>query len=178
MEKVQWNSIDKKQNGLKYSKNDKSSTLPRNTSGAQHFYPIKITTTWNALPSEVVSSRTCELFQKPLGQTLDTQMSELTGSNHWCRAQFKCVQTVVGQCFAGNGPNGLSYYYCSCNYYYYYYYISGSPFKLLYILKTNLKLQTTTIYSVNKETKCLYNLSCKNTHPYKIVNSLTILDSN
>ena len=29
MEKVQWNSIDKNQNGLKYSKNDKSSTLPR-----------------------------------------------------------------------------------------------------------------------------------------------------
>ena len=45
-------------------------------------------------------------------------MSELTGSNHRCRAQFKCVQTVVGQHFAGNGPNGLSYYY----YYYYYYY--------------------------------------------------------
>ena len=32
MEKVQWSSIDKKQNGLKYSKNDKSSTLPRETS--------------------------------------------------------------------------------------------------------------------------------------------------
>ena len=31
MEKVQWNSIDKKQNGLKYSKNDESSTLPRKT---------------------------------------------------------------------------------------------------------------------------------------------------
>ena len=30
MEKVQLNSIDKKRNGLKYSKNDKSSTLPRN----------------------------------------------------------------------------------------------------------------------------------------------------
>ena len=44
-------------------------------------------------------------------------MSELTGSNHRCRAQFKCLQTVVGQRFAGNGPNGLSY-----NYYYYYYY--------------------------------------------------------
>ena len=28
MEKVQWNSIDKKQNGVKYSKNDKSYTLP------------------------------------------------------------------------------------------------------------------------------------------------------
>ena len=29
MEKVQRNSINKKQNGLKQSKNDKSSTLPR-----------------------------------------------------------------------------------------------------------------------------------------------------
>ena len=29
MEKEQRNSINKKQNGLKYSKNDKSSTLPR-----------------------------------------------------------------------------------------------------------------------------------------------------
>ena len=29
MEKGEGNSIDKKQNGLKYSKNDKSSTLPR-----------------------------------------------------------------------------------------------------------------------------------------------------
>ena len=38
-------------------------------------------------------------------------MSELTGSNHRCRAQFKCVQTVVGQRLAGNGPNGLSNYY-------------------------------------------------------------------
>ena len=35
-----------------------------NTSVAQHFYPIKITTTRNALPNEVVSSRTvnCEHF--------------------------------------------------------------------------------------------------------------------
>ena len=33
-------------------------------------------------------------------------MSELTGSNHRRRAQFKCAQTVVGQRFAGNGPNG------------------------------------------------------------------------
>ena len=28
MENVQWNSIDKKQNGLEQSKNDESSTLP------------------------------------------------------------------------------------------------------------------------------------------------------
>ena len=33
-----------------------------NTSVAQHFYPIKIISTWNALPSEVVSSRNSELF--------------------------------------------------------------------------------------------------------------------
>ena len=39
-------------------------------------------------------------------------------SNHRCRAQFKCAQTVIGQRSAGNGPNGLSYDY----YYYYYYY--------------------------------------------------------
>ena len=32
MEKLQWNSIDKKQNGLKYSKNYKSFTLPRKES--------------------------------------------------------------------------------------------------------------------------------------------------
>ena len=38
-------------------------------------------------------------------------------SNHRCRAQFKCAQTVVGQRFAGNGPKGLSY----DDYYYYYY---------------------------------------------------------
>ena len=47
-------------------------------------------------------------------------MSKFTGSNHRCRAQFKCAQTVVGQRFAGNGPNDLSYYYY---YDYYYYYI-------------------------------------------------------
>ena len=44
-------------------------------------------------------------------------MFELTGSNHRSCAQFKDVQTVEGQHFAGSGPNGLSY-----NYYYYYYY--------------------------------------------------------
>ena len=32
MEKVQWNSIDKKQNGLKYSKNDKSSASVKQVS--------------------------------------------------------------------------------------------------------------------------------------------------
>ena len=37
-----------------------------NTSVAQHFYPIKITTTWNALPSEVVSSRTVNSFKNSL----------------------------------------------------------------------------------------------------------------
>ena len=37
-----------------------------NTSVAQHFYPIKITTTWNALPNEVVTSRTVNSFKNSL----------------------------------------------------------------------------------------------------------------
>ena len=44
------------------------------TSVAQHFYPIKITTTWNALPSEVVSSRTVNTFKN----SLDKQWAENT----------------------------------------------------------------------------------------------------
>ena len=36
------------------------------TSVAQHFNPIKITTTWFALPSEVVSSRTVNSFKNSL----------------------------------------------------------------------------------------------------------------
>ena len=34
-----------------------------NTSVAQHFYPIKITTTWNTIPNEVVTSRTVNSFE-------------------------------------------------------------------------------------------------------------------
>ena len=40
-----------------------------NTSVAQYFYPTKITTTWNALPNEIVTTRTVNSFKK-LGQTL------------------------------------------------------------------------------------------------------------
>ena len=84
-----------------------------NTAVTQHFYPIKITTTWNALPNEVVTSRTVNSFKNSLDKHWQKipQMSELTGSNHRCRAQFKCAQTVLGQRSAGNGPNGLSYDY-------------------------------------------------------------------
>ena len=39
-----------------------------NASVAQHFYPIKITLTWNALSSEVVSSRTVNPFKNSLGK--------------------------------------------------------------------------------------------------------------
>ena len=100
-----------------------------NTSVAQHFYPIKITTTWNALPNELLTSRTVNSFKNSLDKHWAEipQMSELTGSNHRCRAQFKCAETVIGQRSAGNGPNGLSYDY----YYYYYYYYYPSQ---LYIL--------------------------------------------
>ena len=58
-----------------------------NTSVAPHFYPIKITTTWNALPNEVVSSRTVNSFKNSLtntGQKL-TKIPKLTGSDHRCR---------------------------------------------------------------------------------------------
>ena len=37
-----------------------------NISVAQQFYPIKITSTWNVLPSEVVSSRTVNSFKNSL----------------------------------------------------------------------------------------------------------------
>ena len=37
-----------------------------NTSVAEHTYPIKITITWNALPNEVVSSRTVNSFKNSL----------------------------------------------------------------------------------------------------------------
>ena len=49
MEKEQWNSIDKKQNGLKYSKNDKSSTLP---GGLDLKYTKNMLATQCAWPSE------------------------------------------------------------------------------------------------------------------------------
>ena len=39
-----------------------------NTSVAQPLYPIKITTTWNALPNEVVTSRTVNSFKNSLGK--------------------------------------------------------------------------------------------------------------
>ena len=37
-----------------------------NTSVAQHFYPNKITTAWNALPNDVVTSRTVNSFKNSL----------------------------------------------------------------------------------------------------------------
>ena len=103
-----------------------------NTSVAKHCYPIKITTTWNALPNEVVTSRTANSFKNSLDKQWaeNPQMSELTGKNHRCRAQFKCKQTVVGQRSAGSGPNDLSYDY----YYYYYYYLQTKNSKLIFII--------------------------------------------
>ena len=44
------------------------------------------------------------------------QMSNWYAIIYVCRAHFKGAQTVVGQCFAGNGPNGLSYYYYDYTY--------------------------------------------------------------
>ena len=92
-----------------------------NTSVDQHFHPIKITPTWNALPSEVASSRTVNSFKNSLdkhwAENPQTFRVNWQQSNHRCCAHFKGAQTVVGQRFAGNGQKGLSYY-CYYNYYY------------------------------------------------------------
>ena len=37
-----------------------------NTSVAQHFYPITITTTWNAPKNKIVNSRTVNSYRNPL----------------------------------------------------------------------------------------------------------------
>ena len=63
-----------------------------NASVAQHFYPIKITTILNALPGEVVSSRTVNSFKNSLDK-------------HWAENHPN-----------GNGPKGLSYYYYHYHY--------------------------------------------------------------
>ena len=87
-----------------------------NTSVTQHFYPIKITTTWNALPNQVVTSRTVNSFKN----SLDKRWAENPPNVrvNWQQSSMPCiiqVCTVIGQHSAGNGPNGLSY----DNYYYY-----------------------------------------------------------
>ena len=81
-----------------------------NISVAQHFYPIKITLTWNALPSEVVSSRTVNSVKN----TLDKHWAENTPNVRVnCMVAIidvvhpKGAQTVLGQPFPGNGPKGL-----------------------------------------------------------------------
>ena len=100
-------------------------SCPNNTSVAQHFYPIKITTTWNA-PNEIVSRRRVNSFKNSLDKHLaeNPQIFELTDIAiiDAVHAQFKCAQTFVGQRFARNKPNGLFYYYYYYYYYYYHYY--------------------------------------------------------
>ena len=47
--------------------NGKKSIVKRfNTSVAQHFFPMNITTTWNALPYDGVNSRTVNTFKNHL----------------------------------------------------------------------------------------------------------------
>ena len=117
-----------------------------NTSVAQHFYPIKITTIWNALPNEVVSSRTVNSFQNSLDKHWAENPPNVRVnwySNHRCRAQFKCALTVVGQRFAGNGPNGLSY---CCHYYYNYYYYYYYYYHLYHYLPSSTETNSQNIY--------------------------------
>ena len=63
-----------------------------NTSVAQTFYPIKITTTWNALPSLVVSSWTMNCFKNSLDKhwaAYPQNVRVLTFRNHRCRAAIQ-----------------------------------------------------------------------------------------
>ena len=108
-----WGLFDYDLNDITRNNGAKLISKHFSTSVAQHFDPIKITTTWNALPNEVVSRITVNTFKNSLDKHLaqNPVNVRLTGSNHRCRAQFKCAPTVVGQGFVGNGPNGLSYYY-------------------------------------------------------------------
>ena len=66
MEKVQWNSIDKKQNGLKYSKNDKSSTLPGSFDIILHLYSRQtaypLCTVYSMLSAEKYQNQCMKVF--------------------------------------------------------------------------------------------------------------------
>ena len=61
-----------------------------NTSVALHFYPTKITTTWNALPSEVVSSRTVNSFTN----SFDKHWAENPPNVrvNWYQSSMSCMQ--------------------------------------------------------------------------------------
>ena len=49
-----------------------------NTSIVQHFYPIKITTNWDALPCDTVSSRTVNTFKNCLDQHWELNPSNVS----------------------------------------------------------------------------------------------------
>ena len=46
------------------------------SSAAEHFYPITITATWNALPTEIVSRRTVNFFKNRLDKHLSEKPPE------------------------------------------------------------------------------------------------------
>ena len=52
-----------------------------NTSVAQYFYPIKITTNWNALPDEVVNNRTVNSFYAATLHTLSDRIGKVVASH-------------------------------------------------------------------------------------------------
>ena len=100
-------------NGRKRNNGAKFIVKQFNTSVAQQFYPIKITTTWNSLPNEVVSSRTVNTFKN----SLDKHWAE-NFPNVRVNLLQSSMQYTIQVCtnsrrlaFCGNGPNGLSYYY-------------------------------------------------------------------
>ena len=60
--------FDRDNNDKTWNNGEKLILKRFNISIAQHLYPIKITTTWNALPSDIVGNRTVNTFKNRLDQ--------------------------------------------------------------------------------------------------------------
>ena len=80
-----------------------------NTSVAQYFYPILITTTWNALPNEVVSRRTLNSFRNSLVKHWAENPPNFRVN--WLQSSMHCTSQVCNayiQCYI------YCYIYCLC----------------------------------------------------------------
>ena len=90
MEKVQWNSINKKQNGLKYSKNDKSSTLQRSI-GEAKFISHETTLKYLMFDRPVRRTMSTESALRPLSSGAVTSPRSFTQSTAARHSSSRCV---------------------------------------------------------------------------------------
>ena len=86
------NAVNDRVNGRTRNNGAKLIIKHFNTSVAQHFHPIKIATTCNAIPSEVVSSRTVNSFKN----SLDKHWVENTPNVrvNWQQSSMPCTMQV------------------------------------------------------------------------------------